>query len=64
MLSFATMQMLYVLIVAIGIGVSIDGMLSAIVPTNHHSFWFDLERYIRATAGVALIISGYALLSL
>jgi hypothetical protein len=35
-----------------------DGVLSAWLPTNHHSFGFDLERYGRAALGALLVIAG------
>lgn len=45
-------------LIAIGIGIIIDGIGSILDAENHHGFWFDLERIVRAIAGVAVIVIG------
>lgn len=47
------------LLVAIGIGVVCDGVGSVLVRSGqYHNAWFDGERYVRAAAGVIVIILG------
>ena len=49
---------LSILLIVGGMLIIFDGVLSAWLPTNHHSFWFDLERYGRAALGALLVIAG------
>jgi hypothetical protein len=48
--------MIYAIVVALtGVFIMADGVASVFLPQNHHSLFFDSERYIRAIAGALLI---------
>lgn len=47
------------LLIIIGLGITIDGLGSVIIKSGqYHSAWFDGERYVRALAGVAIMLIG------
>lgn len=47
------------LLIAIGIGVVIDGLGSVLIKNGqYHNVWFDGERYLRTLAGVVIILIG------
>ncbi|GEM_PF-420092 len=50
-----------IVLIAIGIYVAVDGVASVLVKHGqYHNVWFDGERYVRALAGIVIIILGIA----
>lgn len=53
------MNLFNIITIIIGIGIIIDGVGSVLIKNGqYHNIWFDGERYLRAAAGVALVIIG------
>jgi hypothetical protein len=53
------LQWFNVVLIAIGIYVAVDGVASVLVKHGqYHNMWFDGERYVRALAGIAIIVLG------
>ena len=54
-------QWFNIVLIAIGIYVAVDGVASVLVKHGqYHNVWFDGERYVRALAGIVIIILGIA----
>ena len=53
------LQWFNVVLIAIGIYVAVDGVASVLVKHGqYHNMWFDGERYVRALAGIVIIVLG------
>ena len=53
------LQWFNVVLIAIGIYVAVDGVASVLVKHGHApNMWFDGERYVRALAGIVIIVLG------
>ena len=53
------LQWINVVLIAIGIYVAVDGVASVLVKHGqYHNMWFDGERYVRALAGIVIIVLG------
>jgi len=53
------LQWFNVVLIAIGIYVAADGVASVLVKHGqYHNMWFDGERYVRALAGIVIIVLG------
>ncbi len=53
------LQWFNVVFIAIGIYVAVDGVASVLVKHGqYHNMWFDGERYVRALAGIVIIVLG------
>ena len=56
------LQWFNVVLIAIGIYVAVDGVASVLVKHGqYHNMWFDGERYVRALAGIVIIVLGIVL---
>lgn len=53
------LQWFNVVLIAIGIYVAVDGVASVLVKHGQYrDMWFDGERYVRALAGIVIIVLG------
>jgi hypothetical protein len=44
------------LVTIAGVLIILDAIGSILIPGNHHSFWYDLERIFRGLLGLFLIV--------
>ena len=52
-------QWFNIALIAIGIYIAVDGVASVLVKHGqYHNIWFDGERYVRALAGIVIIVLG------
>jgi hypothetical protein len=52
-------QWFNIVLIAIGIYIAVDGVASVLVKHGqYHNIWFDGERYVRALAGIVIIVLG------
>jgi len=52
-------QWFNIVLIAIGIYIAVDGVASVLVKHGqYHNVWFDGERYVRALAGIVIIVLG------
>jgi len=53
------MMVLPAVLWTLGTLIFIDGLGSMLLPQNHHDPLFDLERLLRAWAGLAIVMVGF-----